>query len=111
MLEPIAATITTALISSIVGALVGAVVAKVRLLRKATDNARHDAQEMREMQRLNLMMTSRMAVYDEHFSTDEKVEAYGIYRDMGGNHQTKTYMDGLVGCDIDEYIERHRKKD
>jgi len=52
-----------------------------------------------------------MAVYDEHFNIDEKVEAYGIYRDMGGNHQTKTYMDGLVGCDIDEYIERHRKKD
>lgn len=110
MLEPLAATALTALISSVVGALVGAVVAKVRLIRKATDDAKRESQEMREMQRLNLMMTCRMAVYDEHFSVDEKVEAYGIYRDMGGNHQTKTYMDGLVDCDIDDYIERHRKK-
>ncbi|MBR2804911.1 MAG: hypothetical protein IKE20_07210 [Eggerthellaceae bacterium] len=98
------ATIATALISSIVGALVGAIVSKVKTTTK-------DAQDMREMQRLNLMMTCRMAVYDSHFSVDEKLEAYEIYRDYGGNHQTKTYMDELVKCDVDDYIEKHRKKD
>ena len=103
-MEALMMTALTALISSVVGALVGALVAKVKTATK-------DASDMREMQRLNLMMTCRMAVYDSHFSVDEKVEAYGIYRDYGGNHQTKVYMDELVGCDIDEYIEKHRKKD
>ena len=103
-METLITTIITAVISSIIGALVGAVVAKLKTATK-------DAADMREMQRLNLMMTCRMAVYDDHFSVDEKVEAYAIYRDFGGNHQTKTYMDEMVGCDIDEYIEKHRKKD
>lgn len=103
-MELLATTALTALISSLVGALVGALVSKVKTTTK-------DAQDMREMQRLNLMMTCRMAVYDAHFSVDEKLEAYQIYRDYGGNHQTKTYMDELVGCDVDEYIERHRRRD
>ena len=56
-------------------------------------------------------MTCRLAIYDEHFSVDEKLDAYTIYRNNGGNHQTKTYMDDLVGSDVDDYIEKHRKKD
>ena len=65
---------------------------------------------MREMQIMNLKMTCRMAIYDEHFTTDEKIDAYIVYRDKcHGNHQTKKYMDELVGCDIDEYIEKHKK--
>lgn len=65
---------------------------------------------MREMQIMNLKMTCRMAIYDEHFTTDEKIDAYIVYRDKcHGNHQTKKYMDKLVGCDIDEYIEKHKK--
>ena len=111
MLDPILSTVLTPLISSVIGAIVGAVVAKVRLVRKASSDAKHDAEELREMQRLNLMMTCRMAVYDNHFSVDEKLEAYEIYRDYGGNHQTKQFMDKQVGCDVDEYIEKHRKKD
>ncbi len=97
-------TIITSVVSAVIGALVGAIVAKVKTVA-------NNASDMREMQRLNLMMTCRMAIYDEHFTVDEKVEAYSIYRDFGGNHQTKIYMDGVVGGDIDEYIERHRKKD
>jgi len=97
--------IITALISSIVGALVGALVSKIKTTTQ-------DAQEMREMQRQNLTMTCRMAIYDDHFSVDEKLDAYVIYRDTcKGNHQTKRYMDKLVGCDVDDYIEKHRKKD
>ena len=103
-MAPIATTIITALISSVVGALVGALVAKVK-------TATRDASDMREMQLMNLKMTSRMAIYDEHFSVDEKLDAYVVYRDKcKGNHQTKTYMDDLVGCDVDEYIEKHHIK-
>ena len=99
-MEPFITTIITALISSIVGALVGAIVSKVK-----------EASDMREMQRQNLTMTCRMAIYDEHFTIDEKLDAYVIYRDTcHGNHTTKTYLDGLVGCDVDEYIDKHRKE-
>lgn len=98
-------TVITALISSIVGALVGALVSKIKTTTR-------DAQDMREMQRQNLTMTCRMAIYDDHFSVDEKLDAYVIYRDTcNGNHQTKKYMDELVGCDVDDYILKHRKKD
>ena len=82
-------------------AIVGALVAKVKTATK-------DAADMREMQLMNLKMTSRMAIYDEHFSVDEKLDAYVVYRDKcKGNHQTKTYMDDLVGCDVDEYLTKH----
>lgn len=55
------------------------------------------------------MMTYRMAVYDEHFTVDEKLQAYRLYRDAGGNHQTKAYMDSLLGQDVDVYLEKHDK--
>jgi len=109
MLEPIGATILAALISSVVGALVGALVSKLKTIRQADEMAREEAAEMREMLRQNMLMTCRLTIYDEHFSTDEKLEAYVIYRDTcRGNHQTKKYMDELVGGDVDAYIERHR---
>ena len=57
----------------------------------------------------NIVMPCRMAIYDEHFTVDEKLDAYQIYRDYGGNHTTKQFMDTLVGCDVDEYLERHGK--
>lgn len=103
-MEVFAMTAFTALISSLVGALVGALVSKVK-------TSTNDARDMREMQIMNLKMTCRMAIYDEHFTTDEKIEAYIVYRDKcHANHQTKKFMDGLVGCDIDEYIEKHHIK-
>lgn len=102
MPDLILTSIVTSAIAAIIGALVGAIVSKVKTASKA-------AEESKEMQRLTLMMTCRMAIYDEHFSIDEKIDAYVIYRDVcHGNHQTKKHMDKLVGCDIDEYIERHR---
>ena len=105
------ATIVTALVSSVVGAVVGALVSKIKTVRKASDDARRSSEELKAIMQQNIIMTCRMAVYDEHFSVDEKLDAYQIYRDNGGNHQTKTYMDGLVGMDVDEYLEKHRKKD
>lgn len=102
-MEIFVTTIITALISSSVGALVGTLVSKLKTATK-------EAAEDREIQRLTLLLTCRMAIYDEHFTTDEKIDAYIVYRDKcHGNHQTKKFMDELVGCDIDEYIERHKK--
>lgn len=103
-MEVLTMTAFTALISSVVAAIVGALVSKLKTTTK-------EAAENREIQRQTLMMICRMAIYDEHFSVDEKLDAYEIYRDAGGNHQTKKYMDELVGSDVDDYIERHRKKD
>lgn len=118
-MEPITATIITtaltALVSAIVGAVVGAVVAKIKTVthdaQQAAEDAKKERAELKEIMTQNIVMTCRMAIYDEHFSVDEKLDAYTIYRDNGGNHATKKYMDDLVGCDVDEYIERHRKKD
>ena len=102
-MELLVTTAITALISSAVGALVGALVSKIK-------TSTVEARDMREMQIMNLKMTCRMAIYDEHFTTDEKIDAYIVYRDKcHGNHQTKKFMDELVGCDIDEYIEKHKK--
>lgn len=103
-MEVLAMTAFTALISSLVGALVGALVSKIKTSTK-------DARETRELQLMNLEMTCRLVIYSERFTTDEKIEAYIVYRDTcHANHQTKTHMDGLVGCDIDEYIEKHHIK-
>lgn len=102
-MELLITTAITAFISSAVGALVGALVSKIK-------TSTTEARDMREMQIMNLKMTCRMAIYDEHFTTDEKIDAYIVYRDKcHGNHQTKKFMDELVGCDIDEYIEKHKK--
>lgn len=110
-MQALAMTALTALISSVVGALVGALVSKLKTVRAEGEKAERDAAEMKESLRQNLLMTCRMAVYDEHFSVDEKLEAYKIYRDQGGNHQTKRYMDKLVSGDVDDYLEKHRVKE
>ena len=109
-MEVVIAAIGSALISSIIGALVGAVVSKLQMVRKASDEAKHEAAELKKLMQQNILMTCRLAIYDSHFSIDEKLDAYQVYRSNGGNHQTKTYMDNLVGSDVDEYLDRHRKE-
>lgn len=108
-MEPIITTIITALISSLVGALVGALVSKLKTAAAAVDDAKRERAELKEIMEQNIIMTCRMAIYDNHFTVDEKLDAYEIYRSYGGNHQTKKYMDNLVGCDVDEYLEKHPK--
>lgn len=110
-MEVFTTTIITALISSLVGALVGALVSKLKTAAQAVDDAKRERAELKDIMQQNIVMTCRMAIYDEHFTVDEKLDAYEIYRDYGGNHQTKKYMDDLVGSDVDDYIEKHRKKD
>ena len=107
-MEVLITTAITALISSLIGALVGALVSKLKTAKNAVNDAKHERAELKSIMEKNIVMTCRMAIYDEHFSVDEKLDAYTIYREYGGNHNTKTYMDSLVGCDVDEYLERHR---
>ena len=110
-MEPIYMAVITALVSSIIGAIVSAVVMKIKMTAQAIDDAKADREknnaELKELLLQNTKMTCRMTIYDSHFSVDEKLEAYIIYRSHGWNHQTKKYMDDLVGCDVDEYLERH----
>lgn len=107
-MEPIFMSVITALVSSVIAAIVSAVVMKIKVARKAADDAKKSNEELKDLILQNTKMTCRMTIYDSHFSIDEKLEAYVIYRDKcHGNHQTKKYMDDLVGCDVDEYIERH----
>ena len=91
------------------GALVGALVSKLKTAKSAVNDAKSERAELKHIMEQNVVMTCRMVIYDSHFSIDEKLDAYVIYKDYGGNHTTKTYMDKLVGMDVDEYLERHRK--
>lgn len=75
--------------------------------KKRDEEERRTMAEMRDLLKQNTIMTCRMAIYNDHFSIDEKLSAYITYRDQGQNHHTKKYMDQQVGCDVDEYIERH----
>ena len=108
-MEPFVTTIITALISSVVGAVVGALVSRMKTAARAVSDAKNERAELKGIMEQNIVMTCRMAIYDEHFTVDEKLDAYKIYRDYGGNHTTKKFMDELVGCDVDEYLERHGK--
>jgi len=112
-MHPFIATAVTALISSVVAAIVSAVITKVKTVRakdvEAAEKAKAENAQIRKDLNDLMLMTSRMCIYDEHFSIDEKLDAYKIYRSKGGNHQTKQHMDELVGCDVDEYLERHSK--
>lgn len=83
-------------LSAVCGYLVG-------LLKKA----RKEATDAREIQEFILLTVCRLAIYDEHFSIDEKVDTYRVYRKHGGNHQAKKHMTDLLGEDADAYLARH----
>lgn len=101
-------SVITALASSVIAAIVSAVVMKIKMVRKASEDARQSNEELKDLILQNTKMTCRMTIYDSHFSIDEKLEAYVVYRDKcHANHQTKRYMDELVGGDVDEYLEKH----
>lgn len=55
-----------------------------------------------------VLMVCRLAIYNDKFSVDEKVDAYRIYRERGGNSKTKHYMDELLGEDADDYLAHHK---
>lgn len=75
-------------------------------LRKVKEYKRKMDDDRRTLDELTLMVC-RMAIYDEHFTVDEKVDAYRIYKSKGGNHHTKKYMDELLGEDADLWLAGH----
>ena len=107
-MEIVSTTIITAFISSLVGAIVGALVSKIKTAKKQGEEAKKEADDLKLMLTQCVLMTCRLVIYSDKFDVDEKLDAYAIYRDRGGNHQTKKYMDNLVGGDVDGYLTNHR---
>lgn len=105
----------TSIVSSVIGAIVGNIVGRLNARKQASSEAVseavREAEEVKQLLEQLTMMTCRLAIYNDHFSTNEKLEAYEVYRDHGWNHDTKKYMDVLLGMDADEYLERHRRKE
>lgn len=98
-----------ALLPYVLGWVVPTVLAAVAgYLKGKLSKAKADADDSRDTLNAVAVMVCRMAIYDEHFSTDEKVDAYAIYTAKGGNHHIKKYMDNLLGEDADAYLARHR---
>ena len=81
------------LIPTLLSAAVGYLAATIKRMRA-------DAEEGKEMQKFILLTVCRLAIYDDHFSVDEKVET-------GGNHDAKKYMTNLLGEDADAYLASH----
>lgn len=92
------------ILSALIVALMTAMGARIAKL--AREQREHDRREKSQLDAMALMVF-RMAVYDDHFALSEKLEAYVLYREHGGNHETKAYMDRLIGEDVDDYLERH----
>ena len=88
------------LIPTVLSAAVGYLAATIKKMRA-------DAEEGKEMQKFILLTVCRLAIYDDHFSVDEKVETYRVYRKHGGNHDAKRYMSELLGEDADAYLASH----
>ena len=88
------------LIPTLLSATVGYLAATIKRMRA-------DAEEGKEMQKFILLTVCRLAIYDDHFSVDEKVETYRVYRKHGGNHDAKKYMSELLGEDADAYLASH----
>ena len=107
-MEALIAAAAGSLVSAIVGAVVASLITVLKSSVKSREEARREYEDMRKLVVGNSLTTCRIAIYDEHFSVDEKIEAYELYKSLGGNHRTKTYMDKLVGMDIDEYLETHK---
>lgn len=88
------------LVPTVLSAAVGYLAAMLKRMKS-------DADEGKEMQKFILLTVCRLAIYDDHFSVDEKVETYRVYRKHGGNHDAKRYMSELLGEDADAYLASH----
>lgn len=92
------------ILSALIVALITALC--TRIAKLTHEQRQHDQAEKKMMDAMAVMVF-RMAVYDEHFALSEKLEAYVLYRSLGGNHKTKAYMDHVLGEDVDIYLEHH----
>lgn len=107
--EFILSLVVSSVVTTICGAIIGYLISKVKNSaahhKEAMDVIKKNREEDEQIQ----LITLRMAIYDEHFDLDEKLEAYDIYRNRGGNHKTKKYMDEKLGTDVDDFLDRRKK--
>ena len=104
-------SIDSAILSVLSALVIASITTLARSLHRRADETIAYRRKREREERTRDMIMYRMAVYDEHFSVDEKLEAYVLYRTAGGNHKTKEYMDSLIGEDVDVYLEHHGKED
>lgn len=109
MPEFIISLVVSSVVTTICGAIIGYLISRIKTGISNHNEAMEAIEKNRKYSEQIQLITLRMAIYDEHFDIDEKLEAYELYSVRGGNHRTKKYMDDLVGMDVDAYLE-HRKK-
>ncbi len=97
------------IVPTVCGIVIGYLVSKIKRVATAHNEQVAALNAQRQRDKKIQQITLRMAIYDEHFDTDEKLEAYELYAEYGGNHRTKRYMDELLGVDVDDYL-AHRKR-
>lgn len=109
MPEFILTLVVTSVVTTICGTVIGYLLSKAKTMATNHKVQLAAIEEQRKRDEKIDLITLRMAIYDEHFDTDEKLEAYELYRERGGNHRTKKYMDDLIGSDVDAFLD-HRKR-
>lgn len=109
MPEFILSLVVSSVVTTLCGTAIGILISRL----KGAAAGHKETMEAMEAQRKRTeqieLITLRMAIYDDHFDLDEKLDAYILYAERGGNHRTKKYMDEKLGMDVDEYIEKHKR--
>lgn len=86
------------ILTGLLGTLAGYLVVRLRKHRDRDETLRKVA-----------LMTCRSVIYQPTiYDVDERVDAYLLYRSLGGNHRTKAELSKQIGEDVDVYIERHK---
>ena len=99
--------VVTWALTAALGAFAGWLAAKVKAVAGKRDESERATKRLLEDIDALTLMVCRLTIYNDKFSVEEKLDAYKTYRDKGGNHQTKTYMDKLLGEDVDAYLDKH----
>lgn len=97
-LHTVITPIVSYVVTGLLGTIVGYLAVRVRKHRDRDETLRKVA-----------LMTCRSVIYQpEIYDVDERVDAYLLYRSLGGNHRTKSALSKQIGEDVDVYIERHK---
>lgn len=107
MPEYVVSLVVSSVVTTVCGTVIGFLISKVKYAADSHKAQLEAIEAQRKRDEKIDLITLRMAIYDEHFDIDEKLEAYVLYRERGGNHRTKRYMDDLVGMDVDGFLAKH----
>ena len=108
MPEFILSLVVSSVVTTLCGTIIGILISRLKSVAVNHKETIEAMEAQRKRTEQIELITLRMAIYDEHFDIDEKLEAYVLYRDRGGNHRTKRYMDEVLGTDVDDFLD-HRK--